>query len=311
MGWSRNEVRRHRGRRLHRLAPRRDAPARGARRARRRLPTPTTTSARARSGTLQGSTCSRRTSPTHARADPRRSGRRLPPRRPARRPRQLGRHVRALPAPQRARDAAALRDRRARRVRVVFASSSSVYGDAERYPTAEETRAAADLAVRDHEARLRAPRRAIRSARSGSTPSSSATSPSTARGSGRTWRSRAIARGARARRARSGSSATAAQARSFTYVGDAVAGDRSRRWSAAAGRGLQRRRRRRGDDERDDRARWRSSPAARSTSSASRRSRATSGGRRPTCRGAAAELGWEPETALRDGTARPSGNGPR
>ena len=43
-------------------------------------------------------------------------------------------------------------------VRVVFASSSSIYGDAERYPTPEDDRAAADLAVRDHEARLRATR---------------------------------------------------------------------------------------------------------------------------------------------------------
>ena len=43
-------------------------------------------------------------------------------------------------------------------VRVVLASSSSVYGEAEAYPTPEDTLSAADLAVRDHEARVRAAR---------------------------------------------------------------------------------------------------------------------------------------------------------
>ena len=47
-------------------------------------------------------------------------------------------------------------------VRVVFASSSSVYGAAERYPTPEDDAAAAALAVRDHEARLRASRGRVR-----------------------------------------------------------------------------------------------------------------------------------------------------
>ena len=47
-------------------------------------------------------------------------------------------------------------------VRVVFASSSSVYGEAEAYPTPRGRRAAADLAVRDHEARLRASRARVR-----------------------------------------------------------------------------------------------------------------------------------------------------
>ena len=41
--------------------------------------------------------------------------------------------------------------------RVVFASSSSIYGDAETYPTPRGHAAAADLAVRNHQARLRAP----------------------------------------------------------------------------------------------------------------------------------------------------------
>ena len=39
-------------------------------------------------------------------------------------------------------------------VRVVFASSSSIYGDAEAYPTSESVPAAAGVAVRDHEAHL-------------------------------------------------------------------------------------------------------------------------------------------------------------
>ena len=41
---------------------------------------------------------------------------------------------------------------------ILFASSSSVYGDAEAYPTPEDTRAAPALAVWRHEARVRAPR---------------------------------------------------------------------------------------------------------------------------------------------------------
>ncbi len=57
-------------------------------------------------------------------------------------------------------------------VRVVFASSSSVYGEAERYPTPEDTQPRADLAVRHHEARVRAARARLRRRASGSTPSS-------------------------------------------------------------------------------------------------------------------------------------------
>ena len=45
-----------------------------------------------------------------------------------------------------------------RGVRVVFASSSSIYGDAESYPTAEDAVPQPDLAVRRHEALRRAPR---------------------------------------------------------------------------------------------------------------------------------------------------------
>ena len=76
--------------------------------------------------------------PGRGRARLRRLRRRLPPRGAAGRA-QLRRRLRALPAPQRARLAARVRGRRARRREVVFASSSSVYGAAERYPTPEDT----------------------------------------------------------------------------------------------------------------------------------------------------------------------------
>ena len=88
---------------------------------------------------------------------PRRHRRRLPSRRPARRA-QLRRRLRDLPRPERARVAAALRGggarRRARRLRVVVVGLRRGRG----YPTAEDVAAAPGLAVRDHEARLRAPR---------------------------------------------------------------------------------------------------------------------------------------------------------
>ena len=64
MGWSRSEIRGHRSGRVHRLAPRGGAPRRGPRGARRRLASPTTTSARARSGTPPRSTCSKPISPS-------------------------------------------------------------------------------------------------------------------------------------------------------------------------------------------------------------------------------------------------------
>ena len=94
-------------------------------------------------------------------------------------------------------------------VRVVFASSSSIYGDAEAYPTPEDVVAAAGLAVRDHEARAASTSPARRRGASASTSSCCATSPSTARASGPTWRSRG-SRCASPRAARSTSSATAA-----------------------------------------------------------------------------------------------------
>ena len=57
MGWSSGEIRRHRRCRLHRLAPRRGAAGGRATRSSASTPSPTTTTARARSGTRPGSTC--------------------------------------------------------------------------------------------------------------------------------------------------------------------------------------------------------------------------------------------------------------
>ena len=165
-------------------------------------------------------------------------------------------------------------------VRVVFASSSSVYGAAERYPTPGGHAAAAALAVRDHEARLRAARRRLRARVRRSTASCCATSTPSGRGSGPTWRSRAS------------SSALAAGA---TF-------DALRRRRPVARLDVRRRRRRC-----DDRRRWRggsgtynvggaleaslnetielleriSGPPARGAPAA-RRCRATSGARAPT-----------------------------
>ena len=73
-----------------------------------------------------------------ARAD-RRLRRRLPPRRRARRARELGRALRRLHAPQRRPPPSGCwRPHAAPGVRFVYASSSSVYGDALRLPTRED-----------------------------------------------------------------------------------------------------------------------------------------------------------------------------
>ena len=139
-------------------------------------------------------------------------------------------------------------------VRVVFASSSSVYGDAERYPTAEDvapqpispygiTKLACEQLAHAIGARPGA-RRA----------SCSATSRSTGRGSDRTWRS--------PRCSRRSPAATSFRALRRRQRGAELHLRRRRRRGDDRGDGarpgrrdLQRRRRRRGDDERGDRAR--------------------------------------------------------
>ena len=227
--------------------------------------------------------------------------RRLPPRGPARGA-QLRRRLRALPAAQRARVAARLRGGGARRRKVVFASSSSVYGAAERYPTPEDTpprplspygitklacehladaygrEFGLDCVVAPVLQRVRA-------------------APASRHGVHADRRSRSPTGGA------------------FELYGDgdAVARldlrrrhrrrhDRSR-WSAAAAPTTSAAAR--GVDERDDRAARARSPGARSTCARRRRPfPATSGARRPTRRGSAAELGWEPPVSLEDGLTR-------
>ncbi len=160
MEWSRsNEIRRHRSCGLHRLAPGRGAAsARRRRRLRRRL------HRLLRPGGEGGErtrTRCRAYRPRRREPRARRRGRRIPSRGPAGRA-QLRRRLSALPAPERARDAARLpvrrRGRRSRRVRLVVLGVRR--GGA--VPDARGRTAAADLAVRHHEARVRGARARLR-----------------------------------------------------------------------------------------------------------------------------------------------------
>ena len=169
-----------------------------------------------------------------------------------------------------------------------------------RYPTSEDVDAAPDLAVRRDEAVRRAPRlrpRAHDRARRGR---ASATSPSTARASGRTWRSRRCSRPSPPGR-RSGSSATgrcrAASPTSPTPSPGTIAAMEHGR----GGRDLQRRRRRGGDDERGDRARRARRRAASSRSSGTAPAVGDVRRTRADVAKARAELGWAPTTGLADG----------
>ena len=179
----------------------------------------------------------------HARA--RRRRRRLPPRRAAGR-----RELRRASSPSTcartcSRASASSRRPRAAGVRVVFASSSSIYGDAERYPTPEDTiprplspygitKLACEHLARGvrHGVRARCRHR-------------SATSRSTGRGSGRTWPSRGWSR-ASPRGAPFELYGDGSQSRSFTYVDDAVEATIAAMERGSAGLDVQRRRRRGG-----------------------------------------------------------------
>ena len=192
-------------------------------------------------------------------------------------------------------------------VRVVFASSSSVYGAAERFPTPEDDAAAAALAVRDHEARVRAPRRRRTRARSASTASCCATSTPSARASGPTWRSP----GSRSPspRGRASSSTATATSRAAGRTSATWSTRRSARWRGGTGTynvgGAL-------EASMNEAIELSSaSRAARSTSGAPARCPATSGARAPTRRRIRAELGWEPDGLARGRSRAPSGNGPR
>ena len=160
-----------------------------------------------------------------------------------------------LLATQRVFEAAAQRG-----VRVVFASSSSVYGNAATLPDVRGHAAAAGVAVRRHEALLRAPRRRLRGRRRPRLRRPCATSPSTVRASGPTWRSG----GSPSALAEGGTFVvygTGEQSRDVTYVDDAVLATIAAMDAAAPGRGLQRRRRQRDVAARDHRAVQRSQRA--------------------------------------------------
>ena len=135
---------------------------------------------------------------------------------------------------QRARLPAAVRGggarRRAGRLRLVLVDLRRCRD----VPDARGRRAPAGLALRRSRSSAASTSPARTRAASGSTWSCCATSPSTGRGSGPTWRSRG-SRVRSPRAARSSCTATALQSRSFTYVDDVVARHDRWRWSAAGG----------------------------------------------------------------------------
>ena len=147
-----------------------------------------------------------------------------------------GARVRHLRPPQRARHPAAARalPRRAGCERFVYASSSSVYGDAERYPTRRGPAAAAVLALRRHQARGRAPGAALRPQLRPAGRWRCATSRSTARASARTWPSTASA--ARCCAARPSRSTATARSRATSPSSPTRSRPPSSRGSAAAAR---------------------------------------------------------------------------
>ena len=216
----------------------------------------------------------------------------------------------ALPARGTCSPPSASSRRRPRRAsRVVFASSSSIYGEAERYPTPEDDAAATRLALRDHEARVRAPRARVRAQLRARRRRRSATSTPTARASGPTWRSR----GSSTRSPTAGRSTLfgdGAQSRSFTYVADVVGGDDRSRWSGRRRSTLQRRRRRGGDDARDDRDSSSGSPAGTLDVRAARRSPGDQRRTKADTTRIRAELGWAADDVARGGPRAPSGTGP-
>ena len=184
----------------------------------------------------------------------------------------LDRNVRAT---QRVFEAAA-----AAGVRVVFASSSSVYGDAETYPTPEDVvpQPISPYGI----TKLACEQLAVAIGRAHGLDAVllryfTVYGPRQRPDMAFTAMLEALARGERFRLFGDGSAA-----RSFTYVGDAVAATIAAMERGRDGRDLQRRRRRRGDDERGDRARrgdLRSRARRRASRGRRRRREAHEGGR--------------------------------
>ena len=221
---------------------------------------------------------------------------------------QLRRRLPALPRPERAREPARLRGAAAAGVRVVFASSSSVYGEAERYPTPEESppRPLSPYGI----TKLACEHLAARSAASLGLDAVVAALLHRLRpaAAARTWRS-PPSRGARARDAVP-ALRRRQRSRSFTYVGDAVAATIAGDGARPGGHDLQRRRRRGGDDERGDRAargdlRRRARRRAREAAAGDeRRTKADMSG-------SGADLGWQPTDVARGRACGRSGSGRR
>ena len=192
-----------------------------------------------------------------------------------------------------------LRPRRASRT--VFASSSSIYGDAAVIPDPRGHSAAAALAVRGHEARLRAPRACIRAgvrARRRRPRYFTIYGPRQRPDMAFAKSSSCLAEGRPFELHGDGT-----QSRSFTFVQDAVEATILAMERRCDGPDLQRRRRRRGLDARRDRAaRSVRRPPARAHS----QRHAASGDQRArpqTSTLIERELGWRPETPFEQGLA--------
>ena len=205
----------------------------------------------------------------------------------------------ALRAPERAREPARLRGGREAGTRVVFASSSSIYGEAERYPTPEDVppRPVSPYGITKLD--CRAPRAGLRAqlrARRDRPALLQRLRAAPAAGHGLP---------ARRRRARRGRPFTlfgdGEQSRSFTFVARRRRRDASWRWSAPRRGRLQRRRRPGGDDERDASRRSSGSRAGRSTSATSRPSPGDQRRTKADTTRIESELGWARARSLEEG----------
>ena len=299
MGWSRDEIRRHRCRGLHRLAARRLVAGGGPRGRRRRL-----LHRLLRPGREGGERARPRRAPARPRraaARPRRRRRRVPSRR-AGGSAQLRRRLPDVRAAQPARVAARVRGvragRRARRLRLVVVGLRRGRGvsDAGGRPSRGRSRRTGSRSSAASTSRART------RPHSGSTRWCCGTSPCTGRASGRTCSSAASAR--RCSTAAPSRSSAPASSRAASRTSATRSTRRCRDGAGRARCGLQRRRRRGGDHARGDRAARAPVGARRSTSGTSAPRRATSRGRAPTSRASRAALGWQPETSLEDGLAR-------